>query len=371
VLDTAFSGYGRPRNAVFSLLARDYEGVLTANVLARYEIPRTIVVRDTGSVLVVDSMPTPVGGHIVLLVDTVGSDFDGPLQIAAHALAEPWDPANATWIYRDSAAALLWAVPGGTPGAELATYTYTAGDSILLSLDSTALAGWRDTTDATRGVLVRMVDGTGRLRTTAPVLRVQQRSSLRDTVVTSFVSPTVRDFIYTPMLPTESSEIRSGGLPGWRTFLHFRSDLRDLIVSCGPDCTGPLHSFEITRAELVLQPTAPLPGFRPEVAIAPTAHLGLVSPEVPLRRSLLGSAIGTVSELLEPERFADGAAPVFIGLTDYLRLVVADSPDDPDFYRPEWLVLTPGAQTTFGFGTFAAGPRLRLVLSTAQENQLP
>jgi hypothetical protein len=34
-------------------------------------------------------------------------------------------------------------------------------------------------------------------------------------------------------------------------------------------------------------------------------------------------------------------------------------------------VITPGAQTTFGFAAFEPGPRLRLVLSTAQENQLP
>jgi hypothetical protein len=221
-------------------------------------------------------------------------------------------------------------------------------------------------------VLLRITEGTGRLRTTAPVLRVHASSSRRDTTVTVTTSPIVRDFIYTPTLPTQAADIRSGGLPGWRGFLHFRSDLRELVIDCGTGCSGPLRDFHITRAELVLQPTAPPPGFRPEVAIGPSAYLGLVSPDVPLPRTLLGSAVGAVTGVLEPERFVVGGAPAAIVVTPFLRLALADSAaDDPAFFRPEWLVITPGAQVTFGFGLFEPGPRLRLVLSTAQENQLP
>jgi hypothetical protein len=370
--DTSFSGYGVTRGGPFAILARDFEGVLTSHILARYSLRRTIAVRDTGNVLVVDSFPTLVAAEIVILVDTAGSDATAPLQIAAHAIAEAWDPQTASWTYRDtSVAALPWAVPGGTPGAQLAVDTWEPGDTIVLPIDTATLRLWSDTLDATRGALIRIVDGTGRLRTTAPVLRVHARSSRADTTVTLVHTPIVRDFIYTPVLATESGDIRSGGLPGWRTFLRFRSDLRDLVVSCGADCSAPLRDLDITRAELLLQPTSPPPGFRPEAPIVPTAYLGLVSPEVPLRRTLLGSAVGTVREPLAPERFTPEAAPVPLALTDYLRLVVADSTPGQAFFRPEWIVLTPGAQVTFGFGAFEPGPRLRLVLSTAQENQLP
>lgn len=371
VFDTAFSGYGVSRGGPFAILARDYEGALTTHIPARYRLPDRIVVRDTGTVLVVDSMPTLTGAEVLLLVDTIGSDHSGTLQISAHRMGESWDPASATWIYRDSAAALPWTVPGGTPGVEITTISYTGGDTILLPIDTATLRTWADSLDDTRGVLIRIVDGTGRLRTTAPVLRVFARSSVADTTVLVSTTPTVRDFFVTPTLPSEASDIRSGGLPGWRTFLRIRDDLRDRTVSCGPGCSAPLHSFDITRAELILQPTAPPPGFRPEVAVGPTAYLGLVTPEIPLRRSLLGSAVGATVEVLEPERFVVGAEPVAVTLTEFVRLAVADSTADEEFFRPEWLVITPGAQTTFGFAAFEPGPRLRLVLSTAQENQLP
>lgn len=372
VVDSSFSGYSTTRTAPFVLLAREYEGVLTANVLGRWNLPRAIVVRDTGTTLVPDSAAMVVSGELVMIVDTLGTDVGAAVQIGAYPLAEPWEPASATWTYRDTTGtALPWLVPGGTPGPEISRITYTAGDSIILPLDSTTLRAWQDTTDETRGVLVRMVEGTGRVRTLPPLLRVSMRSSIADTTVTLFANLVSRNFVYTPEPDTIASGIRSGGVPAWRAFLRFRDDLRERMIPCGTGCSVPLHALDITLAELLLQPEAPPPGFRPEVPLAPIAYLALVTPEVPLRRTLLGSQVGIVTELLEPERFVDGGEPVTIPLTEFLRLATADSAGVTNFFRPEWIAITSGAQTTFGFGTFASGPRLRLVLSTAQENQLP
>jgi hypothetical protein len=163
------------------------------------------------------------------------------------------------------------------------------------------------------------------------------------------------------------------GLPSWRSYLQFRPDLRDLIVSCGTGCTVPLGSTSITRAELVLQPLPAPAGFRLERTLQPAAFQAMLAPEFPLERSPVGVFVDTVAGGLAPARFAEGSPPAYLPLTRFIAQAVADTSASgtSGSTRTDWIVILPINTITFGIGAFAPSPRLRLVLTTAREIQLP
>jgi len=367
--DTAFAIYGDVPDVDYQVLANQFEGALNAHAFARFVLPTIIAVTDTLGVASADSTPTLYRGEVVLYVDSLAeNDTAGDFHVAMHSLGESWDPAEADWEFRSSG--VRWTTPGGTAGALLDTALVNP-DSIVLQVDSATMQEWADTTNARRGALLLLLDAPSRIRTQAPVLKVYARSRFHPDTTFMVVSqaPDTR-FDYRPRLPTVSGDIRIAGLPAWRSFLEFRPDLKDVTVSCGTGCSVPLRAASITRAELVLQPVTPPAGFTPERPLLPAAYRALLAPEFPLQRSPIGAAIGTMESELPPSRFSDGAAPGYLIVTDFIQQVVADTATTGSGSR-NWLTLLPINASTLGVGTFAPSPRLRLVLSTAREIQLP
>lgn len=370
LLDTAFAAYGGIEPPTFNILARDYEGALNANTLARFVLPTLIPVIDSLGVARTDSAPALVRGEILLLPDTAASTAPAQLRAAAYRVAESWDPAVATWTLR--AAGQAWTVPGGTPGLFLDTALYVPGDTLRLHVDSATLAQWADTTNATRGALISLLDASARLRTTMPRLRVYARSRWNpDTLFTATAQAPDTRFVYDPRPDSVAGMVRYNGTPTWRSFLRFRPDIADLTVPCGTGCTLPLRQADITRAELLLQPRTPPPGFTPEFATSPVAYSALVTPQIPLARSPLGIAIGTTLDPLTLADYRDDARPAPLVITQFLRQLVTDTTTDFSTGRSDWLAILATTPQTFGFAQFAPGPRLRLVLTTAREVQLP
>ena len=370
--DTAFSGYVKPIDAAFAVVANSFENVLDANTLFRFSLPpRTIVVRTTGTTTAIDSAPRFVSGRVVVRFDTLTAT-PRPLTLRLFQTTEAWDP-SATWINRvdTSSVQLPWSTPGGTRGPQIDTATWAAGDSVVFDVDSATLAVWNDSTNQSRGaILISDTDGS-RARVIGTVVHVDARSSIRaDTVVNVDLVPTIRTFVYNPVLPTPFSGIRIGGIHAWRSILRLRPDLRSLVFPCTgrpAGCTVSLDSVHVNTAELLLPPLQTPPGFLPEDSLFIEARPLSLAAQVPLERSPVGSFAATVrSPLLAPTLFSSPTATdlVKLNITALMVHLLDESVAEEDRVPPFLALLQLPEGGTFGFASFGE-PLLRLVLTTS------
>jgi hypothetical protein len=385
VSDTAFGLYSAPADADFLIVANQYRSALDSRILARFTLPTTVTL-PVGGVTRTDSMPTFFAGEVVLAIDTTGASTPPPVRLALFRNTEDYDDGSATWTLRvdTPGARLPWTQPGGSPGVLVDTASFTAtSDSVRLDVDSATLAIWRNTTDPQRGAVIVVQTLEARLRTSIPLLHLSGRASIRpDTVVTATVQASERTFIFQPEQPDSAAAPHVGGTPAWRTFVRLRDRLDTLTVACpgDPNCRVRLSAAQINRAALQLQPLPSPAGFDPEHDVPLTAHFALPAPTVPLHRLPLTDALSlcrTAAGQLEPcdtiprSSFISAGAPVVeLPVTD-LILTVVRAPTDTAAFRPTHFALLPAGIRTFGFGTFAELPSLRLVISIAKELQLP
>jgi hypothetical protein len=374
VFDTAFGLYSEPQDAAFLILADRFEGVLDAHGLARFNIPTAISVVDTLGIARLDTMPRYFAGTVRMEVDTL-LGTNAPVRLALYRTAEEWE-VSATWTLRSDEGGVqrAWATPGGTRGILLDSVTYIAGaDSLRFRVDSATIAAWSDTANASRGALFVVESGGARLRTTLPVLHLEARSTFRpDTVFTALASAPRHTFIFTPEQPAGASQPRVGGTPAWRTVMRLQDRLDTLSFACPgvPNCRFRLSEANLNHAGLRLQPLPAPPGFRPEASISVGAYLLLPSPQIPLQRSPLGDLFGFAT--VPATSFeAPGAPGVDIAVTELIRTLIRDPASRTTDFVATHFALVPGEPRNFGFGTFASLPSLRLVVSIAQELQLP
>jgi hypothetical protein len=369
--DTAFGLYSATADAPFIVIANAYEGSLNSRALLRYSIPRVIAVIDTLGVLRTDSMPIYFSGDVRVVVDTLGST-PVPADLSLYRTTEDWDRLTATWQHRvdSTGVQIAWTQAGGSPGALIGTATYQDSDTVFVPVDSATIAVWTDTTDVTRGAVLDVSSG-ARLRALLPSLRLQARSRFQpDTVVEVIVAPG-RTFIFDPAQPEATSGPRVGGTPAWRTLLRLREQLDTVIVACPgvPGCTIRMGDVSINYAALQLQPVEPPDGFAPELPLAIALHALLPSPLLPLERSPLTGEVG-VPGVVPVSSFTDPDAPIVeLPATEFMRLIFA--PDTSAFVPSHFAVLPSGTTRTFGFGTFAGLPSLRIIVTLARELQLP
>jgi hypothetical protein len=377
VWDTTFGRYTATEDAEYQVIAHEFEGVLDARGLAGFEAPRSIAITDTAGVARQDTTPEWVGGRVLIVVDSARS-AGGPARLALYRTAQEWDR-SATWTYAVDTAAVrtAWAQPGGTIGALVDTATWTPGaDTVVFRLDAATAAEWAAAPSAAQGALIGMQTPGARLFTTLPQLELEARSSMRpDTTYTVTTFLVRRTYIYSPEPPAPATgELRVGGTPAWRTMFRFQERLDTLTVPCPggvPDCRLPLRDVVINRAALVLQPMTPPAGFRPETDISVSVNLLLTSPLVPLPRSPLGGVVGLTP--VPATRFLAPDAPVVeVPITEFLQAVVDPAQQEgASAMTARHLALVAFQQRVFGFASFASMPRLRLILSTTRELQLP
>lgn len=377
VKDTSFSGYLKPSDVAYLVVANAFEGALNARSLARFQIPSTISVTDSAGTLRTDTLPGYFAGQLVVRLDTLRGSA-APANLTAFQATESWDRASASWTLRMDTAGVRtpWSTPGGSPGAFLDSASWEAGsDTVVLRLDSTTVAMWRDTANVVPGIVLAAGSNGARLRISDVTLRVDARTTVRrDTVVTTTVGPTGTVFIFDPPVEGTSSQPRSGGLPGWRSILQVREGLDTLSVAC-PDgaagCRFQLSETSITYAALVLQPQLSPPGFSPEDSVALGTRLVLVSSLAPLERSPLGPIVGVMPRGIARSHFLDPASPpIEVPITEFMRAMAADSSEVSE--RPSaYIGILPLVDgSTFGFPSFDPAPRLRLILTVARELQL-
>jgi hypothetical protein len=374
VFDTAFGLYSEPRDAAFLILANQFENTLDARGLARFNMPTVMTVVDTAGIARLDTMPRFFGGTVRMAVDTL-HDVSAPAQLALYRTAEEWE-ASATWTLRSDEGGVQreWTAPGGTRGILVDTMTFVPGvDSLRFRVDSATIALWSDTTNAERGALFVVESGGVRLRTTLPVLHLQARSSFRpDTVFTAMATAPWHTFIFSPEQPTVAGEPRVGGTPAWRTVFRLQDRLDTLSFACPgvPNCRFRLSEAVLNHAGVRLQPVPSPAGFRPEGTLSLGAYLLLPTPQIPLPRSPLGSLFSFTTVPAASFQTA-GAPAVDIAVTELIRSLMRDPASRTTDFAPTHFALVPGEPRNFGFGTFAPLPSLRLVVSIAQELQLP
>ncbi len=375
VVDTSFAGYFEPNAAPYMVVAEDYEGALDAHAITQLRVPRAIAVRDTQGVTRSDSLAQFFTGRLVITLDTARIDGEQPIEFELHALAEPFDPASATWTMRVDTGdvSLPWTDPGGTTTSLVSTATWEGGtDSLIFEVDSATLALWRDTTTA-RGALIASATPDTRLRIGSLQLNADARPSIRqDTIVTVDITPTEFTFIFDPPIERTSSALRASGIPAWRTFLQLNKRLDTLSLPCAGGevgCTVRLGDAAVAYAAFVLEPDGAPPGFLAEDSVQLLVREAIVSPSVPILRSPLGGVAGLMPRSLPAERFEADQPPVELPITEYMRAVVSDTTAGEAI--SDWLAILPVSEgARFGFVQFAPAPRLRLVITTTSQLDL-
>ena len=379
-----WGGYGRPIELGTGVLAWAYGGTLDARTLVAWgSYPKTVSVRDTTGTIRPDSMLSFVGGRVVAVFDTITSTRSVPVDLALGALPELWDPGSATWSRAvDSVGDRRpWPEEGAGPVLPLATAQWdpTAGDSVVFTLDSAAVALWTDTLVAKKGVRVDATTEGVRLDLTNLRLLLDTKArSNPDTVVELTVSARYRTFIYQPALQGTGESFWVGGVPAWRTVI--KLDLPD-SVNLSPElcaqgsCPVPLTAQSLVSASLVLKTEAPPAGFQPADTLRMDVREVLEPTRMP--KSPLGySLAGFFGIRIPPEQFGeDAGTEVLIPLVGYVDgLIKAKS--DPDVKVSRSLAFLSSFEPlslyigSFGGPGSAHPPELRLLLTLGQGVQI-
>lgn len=381
--DSTFGGLAALRDIPQRLVAEDFEGVLDAHTLVRVRKPVTVTYADTaGGTPQTDSIVAVLGARAVLVVDSI-TVAGAPVDVQALTLTEDWDRPSVDWTTRVDTADVTepWTTPGGTTGTLLGEAQLTAAlDTLVIELDSAAAAVMFDSAQAFRGFMLRSVTADSRLRIRSIGFEFDVVPTGKpDTVVPGggvVTSVTILDPV---AAPAPATQLRTGGVPIWRTLLHFK-DLSDIVVDCsveaGEICQVPLTETSISLAAVLLQP---VPGgeHRLEVPIRLQAQAVLEAEGIPLIRSPLSSALGEMVDSLSVEQFTSvpgSTDRIALPVTDYLRRILNPAAEEGSFL---WLAVTPTTEgSSIGFATFASlesanPPRLRLVLSLPEEALFP
>jgi hypothetical protein len=372
-----YGGFGDPSELRYGLLAHDFEGGLEARTLVGFwPYPVSATVRDTTGTTRADSSLVFIGGRLVAHIDTIASIYDGPVELAAGAVQEPWQFGSTNWqVAVDTVGDLQpWPEDGAGPVIPLATAVWnpTESDSVIFELDSAAVALWNDTASAAQGVrLDALTDGVRLQAHTVRLFLNTRPSSNPDTLIDLLVQTRYRTFIYDPVLEAPESEMRVGGVPAWRTVF----DTKFPAVLDGPPelcqqvgCPLELKPEMVSAASLYLTTTVPPPGFRPSDDLQVDVRIVLEPHRLP--KSPLGPSLaGQFGVSFAPEYFGEEAGTrVEIPFGGYVvDLIRGTNAAGADFSRTVAL-LSSREPLSMPFGSFVGGggpdePELRLILT--------
>ena len=387
-----FGGFGSQADLAGSYVAHEYRGDFSARTLIRLgAFPASISVFPEGeSTTVPDSAYVPLGGNLVIRMDTTRSVPEEAVELeAGHMLAPEWDIRTASW---QAAVDTLgrrvdWGEAGGGPVRSLGTGMWDPqeADTLVIPVDSATVNQWREADESVdRSVRVESRSSGHLLGINSMELRARLQSSVNpDTVVTVVRGIVGSTFIYNPEPGVSQEEIRIGGAPARRAF--FRIQLPDRFeegsAACEvlPTCPMDLDRDRVVYAGLVMQtrPVEP-PAFEPldtlRLDVRPT-----LSPER-IPRSPLGSSVQPTARTFPPGIFAaDGSTRVEVPMTRYVQDLLGIPDDDPqqrDEVPSTVALLSPVEPSGFQFGSlFGPGtegePFLRLILTITDGVQLP
>ena len=384
-----YGGYGRASDLVGSFVAHEFgaqrEGgeALEAATLARFgRYPRVVQVLDTTGTLRPDSSLTFVLGRILARIDTIGSVHDGPVEIVAHALTEPWDGRSATWEYAVDTVGhrVAWSRLGGGIVEDIGSTVWdpATGDSIKIVVDSARIAKWADTTDLGRGVRLSTTTPGVRLRIGSSFLRLETRPSLNpDTLIQVPSGSELTTFIYSPVPSQPRKTLRVGGAPAWRTVL----TLNIPRVLEGPEelcdalgCPVEITEDHVSFAALRLVTRVGARAFAPSDTL-PIDLRSVLAPAI-LPKSPLGpSRLGLGGKLVPHGMFEPPAGELLeIPITSLVRDLLRGETASGDSISNAVALLSAFEPVSVEYQTFEGAaspdaPGLRLILNFAREDE--
>jgi hypothetical protein len=377
--------YGLPQQLPYAVVAHEFGDSLESRGLMRVNpFPETITAPDTNGVNLPDSLFTVPTGRVVLRIDTIRTRPEEPVTLVLETLPQEWDARTATWdmavdtVFRT----VEWEEPGAGPvtflGQGLWDPSVEGSDSVVVELDSAAVAVLNDSLGALRGFRIRSAEAETRLRVTGGSLRGDARPSFNpDTTVALATSLWALTFIHSPELKPQAGDIVVGGAPAVRSV--FSIDLPAEVTGdeefCSQvKCPFPLDPDEVVLANLVLT------GRAQERAFAPVDTLLLdirpvVNPDL-LPRAPLGEAILFLANRVPPEIFNDDdPGSVQVNLTFYIRDLLKGETAGGNPVYPTVVLhgpLEPLALEAMRFSgpEGANPPELRLLLTVSEEVKL-
>jgi hypothetical protein len=393
-----FTGYSAPSGVVYSVVANRFAGELSANALYRSAgaFPRSVTYTQD-NVNRTDTLPRFVSGELVVRVDSALSTA-GPVTLQVFRLAQDWDAATATWeSARDTGGVRTpWRTPGGTRGELLSQAEYTvstAGDSVIIPLDSADVAALRDS--AGFGFTIGSAEAGSRVQIrSVPTLRtgVRPSNAVRDTVVTTTIPIETQPntFVFTPEPPQPAGLLAAGGIRSARSLFSF--ELPDSVTGCnasGASCTRvALRDVQLNRVSLLLRRAPVSAAFAPLDSAIVSVYT-ITEPELG-RRAPLGVPVLDLNErvrfanasgFLSPQSaavFAPADTLVELNITAYATSAARGDTVPTDFALLGGPLvgipsLRPNGQIfdTFGLVAFLPEPRLRIVYTLPARSELP
>lgn len=387
-----FGGFGSRADISPSYVALDYEGELEARTLVRFNSqPVSIQAVPAGeSDAVADSAYVPIGGRLVVRMDTVRLLPDAPVELDASVIDQQWDFLTASWTATvDTLGAdAPWDQPGAGGGRELgaATWDPAEGDSVVFEVDSLTATEWSDRGgEAVRSVRLGSRTPGILLGVQSAIFRADHRPSVDpDTVVSANGESMWSTLIYTPEPGVSEQEIRIGGGPARRAFL--RLALPTLLEEGSAACEGvsacPLEVIpeRLVYAGLVLRtrPVEPR-AFMPLDTLGLEARTVLSPNRIP--RSPLGSPVSIEPRPLAPQDFEpEGARRIELPMTGYIEALLQDLVGEPEEgtepVSSTLALMSRIEPSGFSFASLVGPgqegePFLRLILTLSEGVQLP
>ena len=380
-------GYGLPGSLTAAILARSPDGEEESRPLVRWgAFPTAISVpQGEGTASVMDSTWTVLGGELVIRVDSARVSDDGPFDIEAWEVTEPFDVQTASWTMAVDTLGerRSWSLPGGGATVPLGEERWVPleGDSLVFSLDSLAATRLGDRSVPNRAVLLRSQTDSSYLRVFDAFLRLEVRPSSRpDTTI--FVQPlgTNRTFIHSADTDQGPEVLAVGGAPAFRS--SFRLSLPSQVTASGSVCGGqPTCQVELTAERIVFAgltlTTVPTSSALLQPADTMALDLRPVLASQLLPRAPLGLPIQTQFALVAPAAFgSETGTTVELSVTRFLRDLVR-GPEEGGEPVPSTVSLLAGTEpsglgiATFGGPGSASPPRLRLILTRSEGVSLP
>lgn len=388
--DSVRTGYLRPRDADFFVVARGYEDSLDISSLLRFTAPPgSITYQNSNGELTVDSVPVRVSGRLVLSVDTlrVRGVSEDIVEISLYNVAEDWDAGSANWTMRvdTGSVQLPWTVPGGTPLRLIETTQFARGDTVVeFTVDSAGLAFLGDTAMISRGLLIRAETEGTLIEFRSARLQFNIRPQARpDTLFSDSVFLAAKTFLpsHTPDPALDpAAPVYIGGMPSLRTYLRFREGVDTLQVPCPdgpPGCTVSLGDVVINYAGLSFHTLPAIPGYNVPDTLAIEARAVLPFQDVPLSRIPLGIQISNHIRV-PPVGDPDVGSRVEVPITTLITALTSED-ETARGNAPRTIALL-GAPEGERYGVVAfsslassgtpLAPRLRLIYSVTKEVQV-
>ena len=366
--DTTYDAIGNLNQAGYGIAAHSFQDDLEANFLFKIARPYLVSYTDTAGGTNIDSLAAIRGGTVTVVLDTLAKPV-GPIDLAVVQVLEDWDPFSVSWTLRSDTGgvAVPWTTVGGTTGDTLGRATWESGDTILIPIDSATASVWHDTIAAVRGGALKLLTPDRRIRIQSIDFSFNVVPTGMDTILPAGEVNRVGT-LASPDTTDPGAGLRVGGLPVWRSMLHFLP-LADLQVPCESQpttCTIALSEVRVNTANLLLQ-TQPVAGRRIERSMRLEARAVLEGPDVPLTRLPLSRTFGRMTDTLSASAFSDTlSVAARVPVTDYVQRNVDPGEGEETLL---WLALTAESEKgLFGYGQFggvasAVPPKLQLVVT--------